>query len=99
MAIYKDGTQLMQLGNAIFDEEHPSGEPAPRAGIYQCLGCGREVVAAEDAPLPAADHHTHLPLDGTTRWKLLVFADHRPKRRADPLEEYGLYGRAIITGL
>jgi hypothetical protein len=87
MAIYKYGSNLMQLGNAIFDEEHEPGQPAPRAGIYQCLGCGREVIAAEDAPLPSADHHTHLPADGILRWKLLVFADHRPTRRADPPEE------------
>ena len=86
MAIYKDGGHLTQLGNPIFDEEHPPGQPAPRAGIYKCLGCGREVTAAEDAPLPPPEHHAHGPADGDPRWKLIVFADHRPTRRFDPAD-------------
>jgi hypothetical protein len=86
MAIYKDGSRLTQLGNSIFDEEHPPGHLAPRAGIYQCVGCGREVTAAEDAPLPAPDHHTHTATEGIPSWKLLVFADHRPRRRDEPAD-------------
>jgi hypothetical protein len=84
MAIYKDGSFLTQLGHSVFDEEHPPGDLAPRAGIYQCTGCGREVTAGEDVPLPAPEHHAHTPTDGMPRWKLIVFADHRPKRRAAP---------------
>jgi len=86
MAIYKEGSYLTQLGNAIFDEEHPPGDLAPRAGIYRCLGCGREITAAEDATLPQSEHHTHTPREGLPRWKLIVFADHRPKNRDVPSE-------------
>jgi hypothetical protein len=83
MAIYKEGSHLTQLGNSIFDEEHPPGAAAPRAGIYQCPVCGREIAAPEDAPLPPADHHFHAALEDTARWKLIVFADHRRKRGSE----------------
>jgi hypothetical protein len=83
MAIYKEGSHLTQLGNPIFDEEHPPGTLAPRAGIYQCPVCGREVTAAEDAPLPSEDHHVHAPFEAAPCWKLIVFADHRRKRGSE----------------
>ena len=80
MAIYKEVSYISQLANPIFDEEHAPGAPAPREGIYRCVGCGREVTAAEDMPLPAPEHHAHGATESGLMWKLIVFADHRPKQ-------------------
>ncbi|HEV2301367.1 MAG TPA: hypothetical protein VGR91_07335 [Stellaceae bacterium] len=79
MALYKYSTYLGQADDAVFDSSHKPGETPPRSGIYRCMGCGREAVAEENKELPPQNHHQHGPSQGTIRWRLIVYADHRPK--------------------
>jgi hypothetical protein len=41
--------------------------------------CHREIGFAGGTTLPRQDHHTHTPLQGAIRWRLIVWADHNPK--------------------
>jgi len=77
MALYKYPQYLRQVDDAIFDQINHPATPAPRSGIYRCEGCGREVSSTEGHPLPPQNHHEHSPLQGTIRWRLIVYADHR----------------------
>jgi hypothetical protein len=52
---------------------------AAGSGIYRCMGCGREVASNESEPLPPQNHHQHNQNQGSIRWKLIVYADHREK--------------------
>ena len=79
MATYKHGQYLEQLDNAAFDAEHKPGAETPFSGIYRCLGCGLEVVSEKGKPLPPQNHHQHTRLQGTIRWRLVVYADHQQK--------------------
>lgn len=79
MAIYKDKNFLSQSDEKVFDEEHKPGQTPPLSGIYRCMGCGREIVAEEARQFPPQNHHTHTSAQGAIRWRLIVFADHRPK--------------------
>jgi hypothetical protein len=78
MALYKDGDRLKHSNDAIFDQVNSPGTAAPRAGIYRCLGCGREIAIAESHILPPQNHHEHSTTQGHIRWQLLVYANHRP---------------------
>lgn len=79
MALYKYGTYLTQTDDEIFDQLTGPGRTAPRSGIYRCHGCGREAACNEGDPLPPQTHHQHDPQKhGTIRWRLIVYADHRP---------------------
>jgi DNA-directed RNA polymerase subunit RPC12/RpoP len=51
----------------------------PHSGIYRCMGCGREVVAEESRKLPPQNHHEHSSAQGKIRWRMIVYADHKPK--------------------
>lgn len=79
---------IEQIDHQLFDRNHRPSESAPRAGIYRCMGCGREVAVGEGATLPGPGHHDHGSEDGTPRWRLIVYADHRPTReRGTPVAE------------
>jgi hypothetical protein len=81
MALYKYSNYLGQNAGEIFDQEHKPGQAAPRSGIYRCMGCGREVASNQEEPLPPQNEsqHPHTSENGSVRWKLIVYADHRPK--------------------
>jgi hypothetical protein len=79
MALYKNGDYLVHTLDPVFDQLLAPGAAVPRSGIYRCTGCGREVASNQNDPLPPQNHHQH-PLNvGPIRWRLIVFADHRPK--------------------
>lgn len=79
MAIYKHGQYLKQSVETIFDTDHLPGQKPPVSGIYRCMGCGREIVAEEAKIFPPQNHHQHATNQGSIRWRLIVFADHRAK--------------------
>ncbi|WP_271567216.1 hypothetical protein [Bradyrhizobium sp. CCBAU 11386] len=79
MATYKYGIYLQQFTSDAFDQDHGPGAPAPFAGVYRCMGCHREIGIASGHVLPPQGHHTHLPAQGSIRWRLIVYADHNPK--------------------
>lgn len=79
MAIYRYSSYLQQLNDDAFEPNHSPGSAAPYAGIYRCMGCGREIGIAEGHTLPAQNHHEHTSDQGSIRWRLIVYADHRPK--------------------
>ena len=76
MALYKYQQYLKLDQGNTFDQEHPPGSLAPLSGIYRCMGCGKEVASNQQQPLPPQNHHQHTVLQGTIRWKLVVFAYH-----------------------
>ena len=47
------------------------------------MSCHREIGFAGGTTLPPQDHHTHSPLQGIIRWRLIVWADHNPKSIGD----------------
>jgi hypothetical protein len=79
MALYKSSSYIQQSDDPVFDQEHKPGGTTPRSGVYRCMGCGREVVSEENKPLPPQNHHQHTAAEGTIRWRMIVYADHRPK--------------------
>jgi len=79
MALYKYAQNLGQSKDDIFDNVYSPGALVPRSGIYRCTGCGREAACNQGDPLPPQNHHQHTPATAPIRWKLIVFADHRPK--------------------
>lgn len=79
MAMYKDGVFLTQSHDGVFDGDNHPGSAASRSGIYRCMGCGREITSEENHPLPPQNHHQHGAGQGSIRWRLIVYADHRPK--------------------
>ena len=79
MAVYKYGNYLVQSDDAAFDATMSPGNAAPHSGIYRCMGCGREVAANKNQPLPPQNDHQHSQASGAIRWKLIVYADHNPK--------------------
>ena len=79
MALYKHGGYLSQSNSEAFDTEHNPGAAPPYSGIYRCPGCGREAVAEQNRQLPPQNHHQHTSEQGRVRWRLIVYADHKPK--------------------
>ena len=79
MALYKDKKYLSQDDNEVFDAIFSAGQKPPHSGIYHCAGCGREVVAEENRALPPQNHHQHAPHQGSVRWKMVVYAEHKGK--------------------
>jgi hypothetical protein len=80
MAIYKYAAYVVQnTTDPVFDAEHRPSVPTPLSGIYRCMGCGVEAVSTQGHPLPPQNHHQHTLAQGAIRWRLIVFADHRPK--------------------
>ena len=78
MAWYKDERYLKKSTGDAYDHDHQPGVAAPHAGIYRCMGCGREIGIAQGHVLPPQNHHAHTQYQGAIRWRLIVWADHRP---------------------
>lgn len=79
MAVYKYAYYLGQSQETYYDHVHSPGTQSPLSGIYRCEGCGREVVSEHPKLLPPQSHHQHTVDQGNIRWRLIVYADHRPK--------------------
>jgi hypothetical protein len=79
MALCKDAYFIFHSEDEVFDTDLRPGSLAPRSGIYRCMGCGREVAVEQIERLPPRNHHRHTrPGEGAVRWRLIVYADHRP---------------------
>lgn len=87
MALYKDESALEETNDHVFDAKYAPGTAAAYAGIYGCVGCGREIAAAEGAMLPESGHHAHDHSQGDHAWRLLVNADAEPKKHAGWMEK------------
>jgi hypothetical protein len=79
MALYKNGDYLQHSTDSAFDGYRSPGDTIPHSGIYRCIGCGREVVAEESRKLPPQNHHQHTVGQGEIRWRLIVYANHKPQ--------------------
>lgn len=79
MAIYQDKNYLTAGDDDAFKKDHSPGAKPPHSGIYRCMGCGREIVAEQERQLPPQNHHQHTTSQGSIRWRMIVYADHRPK--------------------
>lgn len=79
MALYKNGGYLGQSNSEAFDVDHKPGEKPPNSGVYRCMGCGREIVAEAERSFPPQNHHQHTTNQGSIRWRMIVYADHKAK--------------------
>lgn len=75
MAAYKYSHYLTNSHDPRFDPALPPGAATPAPGIYKCQGCGREIVAQVEHPLPPSDHHQHALDQGAIAWRLIVTTD------------------------
>lgn len=80
MPTYKYGQYLTTNNDAAFDQDNTPGAATPYSGIYRCMGCGRELASEHNKPLPPQNHHQHTAAQGSIRWRMIVFADHNPKK-------------------
>jgi hypothetical protein len=71
MAQYKYKDHVTQSDSPAFETRYAAGAKVQNPGIYRCLGCGDEIVAAKNQILPTTHQH---PGDGKVEWQLLVFA-------------------------
>lgn len=78
MASYKYANDVSSNNSDAFDTEHSPGDMANNAGIYKCNGCGWEIAIAKGHTLPPQPHHVHAASQGRVRWRLAVFAVHKP---------------------
>ncbi len=78
MAWYKYDQYLKKSNGDAYDQDHSPGVAASHAGIFRCMGCGREIGIASGHILPPQNHHSHTQQQGSIRWRLIVYADHRP---------------------
>ena len=77
MAWYKYEQYLKKSPGDAYDVVYEPGIVAPHAGIYRCMGCGRELGIAQSHKLPPQNHHQHSLGEGAIKWRLIVYADHR----------------------
>lgn len=77
MALFQDSTVVRRVTNPEFDPVYKPGDQTPFSGIYRCLGCGHEVVSEHSRPFPPQNHPQHTPSQGSIRWKLVVYAEHK----------------------
>lgn len=77
MALYKNADFVLKSQHEAFDAEHKPGDVVSLSGIYRCTGCGDEIAANKNNPLPPQNHHQHNQAQGLIRWKLLVFAEQK----------------------
>ncbi|HEY0976979.1 MAG TPA: hypothetical protein VGE21_05870 [Flavobacteriales bacterium] len=75
MARYQHTSHVRMVADAIFEELHAPGTPAPHSGIYKCMGCGWEVASNNHQPLPPQNHAQHDPKEGDIRWRLIVLTN------------------------
>ncbi|WP_432591864.1 hypothetical protein [Stenotrophomonas maltophilia] len=76
MASYKNANFLVHNDGVAFDALLPPGTIAHNSGIYRCSGCGNEIAANKDNPLPPQNHHQHSAGQDPIKWQLIVFAVH-----------------------
>lgn len=79
MASYKYASNLTKSESDEFDKEYGPGKIVPFSGIYRCIGCGREIASNENDPFPPQNHHQHTQAQDAIRWRLIVYANHKPK--------------------
>jgi hypothetical protein len=79
MALYKYQQYLEKSESESFDKIYSPGSAVPLSGIYRCQGCDREIASNEGDPFPPQNHHQHSTSQGDIRWRLAVYADHKPK--------------------
>ena len=77
MALYKSSTYLTQSSDDAFDKIYAPGSQTPHSGIYRCEGCGFEIVSEGAKPFPPQNHHQHSPSQGSIRWRMIVYAQHK----------------------
>jgi hypothetical protein len=75
MAQYKYDEHLKRSDDDAFDRIHGASTQAPRAGIYRCDGCNREIAIGAANTFPPRDHHEHVPSQGPVQWRLIVMAE------------------------
>jgi hypothetical protein len=78
VALYKYAQYVKVDRDPAFEADQPPGGPAAKAGIYRCIGCGREVVAERGAALPSQSHHAHERGQSEMKWRLAVAAITTP---------------------
>ena len=78
MAMFKSGSHLWPSTCDVFDDELLPGTVAQWTGIYACRQCNQEIASNEGDLLPPPNHHHHASPE-MIRWKLIVYADQRPK--------------------
>lgn len=76
MAQYKYGQHLNKSENEAYDKKHSPGTVVANSGIYRCAGCGDEIAANKDNPLPPQNHHQHKD-QSKIEWQLLVWAQQQ----------------------
>lgn len=74
MALYQDSQLVTASKDTVFTDAHDPGIPALYAGVYRCMSCGHEIVAAHGDTLPQDFHPRHSP-GQEIRWKLVVYAE------------------------
>jgi hypothetical protein len=52
--------------------DYSPSDVVPVSGIYQCLGCQREITSNAQDSFPPQNHHQHSIAQGPIRWKLNV---------------------------
>lgn len=74
MAWYVDASDLTSVKKTKiwWTTVYSPGEDVPVSGIYQCLGCKKEVTSNQGEPFPPQSHHQHSQAQGLIRWKLIV---------------------------
>jgi hypothetical protein len=77
MAWYKNPNLLKKSNGDAYDKLYTPGMKVPHSGIYKCEGCGREIAANQTDPFPPQNHHQHTTYQGSIRWRLIVYADHK----------------------
>lgn len=74
MAYYNNKSMIKQTNHSIFGKILNPGEPAPCAGIYKCIYCGKEISCAHNHRLPPENDHEH-DKSISIKWKLIVAAN------------------------
>jgi hypothetical protein len=72
MALYKDANYLKQNTHSAFDALLTPGTILVNSGVCRCEGCGDEIAANKDDPLPPQNHHQHSTAQGRIRWRMIV---------------------------
>ena len=78
MTMFRRSNDIEVSISPMFDKEYePEAKPI-HSGIYRCRGCGSEIVAEANRPLPSEKHPRHSPAQGPIRWRLAVAVQQEP---------------------
>jgi hypothetical protein len=74
MAWYVDQSYLVKSDGSKDWWKHwyGPGDEVPVSGIYQCMGCKREITSNNPDRFPPQNHHQHNQSQGEIRWHLIV---------------------------